>query len=140
MVAETLKSVFAANLKNLLNENHWTQQDLCNRLNANPYNHHVKRNSVSDWVTGKVLPNKDLIPDIADIFHVTEMELFTPQSPKISLSLKQTSVSPGVSLTDHQKDTLNLVQDYIIQATDEQCKTLQGIIRALPRNEKPSGE
>lgn len=57
-------TTFGQRLQELMKQNKMTQQELANKLN-------VKRGSVSNWVTDRRFPDKDLLLDISRIFDVS---------------------------------------------------------------------
>lgn len=70
MTEQELKDVFARSLQEHLEERHWTQQDLADRL----YRTHgvsVNRNTISYWVNGKQMPRLIIIVWIAECFGET---------------------------------------------------------------------
>lgn len=136
----TLAQTFGKNLRHFRKDNGWTQTDLCQKLNAPPYNHHVKQNSVSNWEKGRAQPSTSIVEDLASLFGVSVPELYAT-SPTLSGSLKQLGVpSTGSGNQEQpseiQRQTLESARSYIERATDQQCLTLQGILQALPANRR----
>lgn len=60
---------FKDRLHVLMKGHNMTQQQLADKL-------HIKRGSVSNWVTGRRFPDKDLMIDMAEIFNVSLEHLY----------------------------------------------------------------
>lgn len=67
MTEQELKARFAHTLQDHLDRQHWTQQDLADRLSRD-YGLHVGRNTISYWVNGKQMPRLIVIVWIAECF------------------------------------------------------------------------
>ncbi|MCQ2014682.1 helix-turn-helix domain-containing protein [Clostridium butyricum] len=68
------KIIFSKNLKDLLNLNKKTQQDLINDLN-------LSSSTVSNWCTGQKLPRMSKIELLANYFNVSKSDLLEEKNP-----------------------------------------------------------
>lgn len=66
-------------LKGLRSKTGLTQQELANKLG-------VARSAIASWESGKRTPNKATADKLADFFHVSINEIFTPYKEEISIA------------------------------------------------------
>ncbi|WP_235045436.1 helix-turn-helix domain-containing protein [Anoxybacillus ayderensis] len=82
-------------IKRLRRANHWTQEQLAQRLN-------VSRSKVSKWENGEVLPDLKSIIDMSDLFRVS-VDFLLGKHPTDEQLLQEVKLAYGTNEMDEER-------------------------------------
>lgn len=143
MDEQALKNIFAVNLKELLHQKGYTQEQFINELNTK-YHTEFKRNSVSEWTRAKKIPRPIIVQNIGELFGKDAGWMLTNHQVSSKEDSKNTyhaTVYP-IQNNDQKTKIINIpegiVKDdeielfkYILDLSDSQKTALKMFIDAL---------
>lgn len=109
-------------LKGLRHERGFSQIALSDKMN-------ISKSTIAMWETGKRLPSRDNMEEIADIFNVDTDYLYGKSEIKRKVSFDSDG-NPLVYIPEYENDTMELIELFG-KATAEQKQAVLNLLRSF---------
>lgn len=129
MSEETLRNIFARNLRHYLEERGHNQSDLCKYMG-------VSSATASDWCNGRKMPRADKIQSMANWLNVSIGELMDEKSKDESTDYYLNEETAKAAQEIFENKELRLLFDTARDAKPEDIQTVHSMLLALKRKER----
>lgn len=129
MPEETLRNIFARNLRHYLEERGYNQSDLCKYMS-------VSSATVSDWCNGRKMPRADKIQSIANWLKVNIGELMDEKPNEDAVGYYLNDETARVAQEIFESKELRMLFDVQRDMEPEDLRALHNMALALKRKER----
>ena len=117
MPDETVRAIFAQNIKNMLSVNGMSQLELANRVGVGPA-------TVNDWVKGRGTPRANILQRLTEIFDCSLSDLLCERAPDNNIKVSRVDEREVLA-----EGGLRVLLDADSKLTQEQLNEIVSFIR-----------